>query len=218
MAERNEFRVPKKMRSLFDEIIGSTDAFCERFLNGEYAAVCRKLAAALARKRPSPLLRGRPRTWAAGIVYTAGSINFLFDPDQDPHMSAKELARKIGVSNSTMSAKRNIVTEALDVCQLHPEYTLPSLIADNPHIWMLEVDGFVMDMRDAPRELQEAAYDQGLIPYIPGDLDEEQGWLDEPDEGPTIIPFPGHDHTPPNNKRTNTPNDEEPTLFQNRDQ
>jgi hypothetical protein len=26
-----------------------------------------------------------------------------------------------------------------------------------------------MDMRDAPRELQEAAFDKGLIPYIPAD-------------------------------------------------
>jgi len=214
MAEQNEFKVPKKMQSLFDEIAGSTNAFCAQFLNDEYAYVCRKLAAALARKRPSPLLRGRPKTWAAGIVYTAGSINFLFDPSQDPHMGAKELSEKLGVSASTMSAKRRIIENALDVGQLHPEYTLSSLMAENPLVWMLEVDGIVMDMRTAPRELQEIANEEGLIPYIPDDLDDENDWFDEPEEGPTIIPFPVQEtKTPPGND-TNKSTDDEPTLFQ----
>ncbi|MFT5327634.1 MAG: hypothetical protein ACI8P0_005526, partial [Planctomycetaceae bacterium] len=39
----------------------------------------------------------------------------------------------------------------------------------NPLIWMVEVDGFIMDLRSAPRELQEAAFEEGLIPYIPAD-------------------------------------------------
>jgi hypothetical protein len=34
-------------------------------------------------------------------------------------------------------------------------------------VWMLEVNGFMMDMRQAPHGAQEAAYEQGLIPYIP---------------------------------------------------
>ncbi len=214
MAEQNEFKVPKKMQSLFDEIAGSTDAFCARLLNDEYAYVCRKLTAALARKRPSPLLRGRTRTWAASVIYTAGSINFLFDPSQHPHMSAKELSEHLGVATSTMSAKRRIIEDALHVGQLHPEYTLSSLMAENPLVWMLEVDGIVVDMRTAPRELQELAYEEGLIPYIPDDLEDEDDWLDEPEEGPTIIPFPVHETRTPPGKDTNTSTDDEPTLFQ----
>jgi hypothetical protein len=34
---------------------------------------------------------------------------------------------------------------------------------------MLEVNGFLMDIRMAPREAQVAAYERGLIPYIPAD-------------------------------------------------
>lgn len=63
-----------------------TDAFCREFLNDEYAELCRKLAAALARKRPSPLLRGKPKTWACGIVRTIGWVNYLDDPSQKPHL------------------------------------------------------------------------------------------------------------------------------------
>ena len=41
-------------------IIGLIDQFCREHLNDEYAVLCRKLAEKLARKRPSPLLHGKP--------------------------------------------------------------------------------------------------------------------------------------------------------------
>ena len=47
-------------------------------------------------------------------------------------------------------------------------WTLPSKLGDNPFIWMLTVDGFAMDIRNAPLELQEQAFQKGLIPYVPG--------------------------------------------------
>src|SRR5690606_12136650 len=51
-------------------ILGMTDGFCRQHLNDEYADLCRELAGKLARKRPSPLLSGRPEGWACGIVRT----------------------------------------------------------------------------------------------------------------------------------------------------
>ena len=51
----------------------------------------------------------------------------------------------------------------------HPRWTLPSRMDENPVAWMLEVNGFLMDIRNAPRELQEVAFEKGLIPYIPAD-------------------------------------------------
>jgi hypothetical protein len=56
-------------------------------LTEEYASLGRELATALARKRPSPLLQGRAPTWASGITYTLGMVNFLFDPNA-PHQWA----------------------------------------------------------------------------------------------------------------------------------
>ena len=40
---------------------------------------------------------------------------------------------------------------------------------DNPLVWMLSVNGLLMDIRDAPREAQVVAFEKGLIPYIPAD-------------------------------------------------
>jgi hypothetical protein len=36
-------------------------------------------------------------------------------------------------------------------------------------VWMLQVNGFLMDIRQAPRKVQEVAFQKGLIPYIPAD-------------------------------------------------
>ena len=52
---------------------------------------------------------------------------------------------------------------------MDPEWCLPSRLEDNPLVWMLTVNGLIMDIRDAPREAQEVAFRKGLIPYIPAD-------------------------------------------------
>ena len=57
----------------------------------------------------------------------------------------------------------------LRIHQLDPRWTLPSRMDDNPLIWLVEVDGFVLDLRREPRHLQEIAFNKGLIPYIPAD-------------------------------------------------
>lgn len=51
-------QVPKQLQPIYDAITVITDGFCNEHLNAEYAQLSRQLAAALSRKRPSPLLRG----------------------------------------------------------------------------------------------------------------------------------------------------------------
>jgi hypothetical protein len=161
--------VPQAMQPIHAAIIKLTDAFCRQYLNDEYAALCRPLAAALARKRPSPLLRGQVEIWACAIVYALGTVNFLFDPSQTPHMSAFEVCRLFGVSSSSGANKARQIREMLHMSQFDSTWMLPSLMGDSLAVWLVEVDGFVMDIRTLPREIQELAYQKKLIPYIPAD-------------------------------------------------
>jgi hypothetical protein len=185
MGKQSEAAVPRKMQPVFDEIVAITDAFCRERLNEEYVEICQRLTAALCRKRPSPLLHGHARVWAAGIVWTAGWINFLSDPSQTPHMTQKEMAEKFGISTSSMAARKKVIDDALGLMQLDPRYTLSSLMAENPLAWLIEVNDLVIDARMAPREVQEIAYEKGLIPYIPGDTEPaDVEWDDEDARGP----------------------------------
>jgi hypothetical protein len=169
MPKHNQFKVPKKMLAKYEGIIAITDQVCERHLNDEYANLSRKMAAALSRKRPSPLERARTKSWAAGILYALAQVNFLFDKSQTPHMSARELCQALEVSQGTASAKARDIWNIIDLYPLHPDYCLPSLLDDNPMIWMLSVNGLIVDIRGMPRGVQVQAYQQGLIPYIPAD-------------------------------------------------
>ncbi|TAK28612.1 MAG: hypothetical protein EPO21_22670 [Chloroflexota bacterium] len=155
------------MRPTFDAVTALTDAFCREHLTDEYTQLCRKLAAALARKRPSPLLQGKIQTWACAIVYAIGQNNFLFDKSEEPYMSADELCPPFGISKSTAGAKAKVVRDAVKMGFYDPEWTLPSRIGDNPMAWFIQVDGLIVDARHMPREIQEEAFRKGLIPYLP---------------------------------------------------
>ena len=160
-------KVPKQMQGIFDAIVTLTDIFCKTNLDEEYAQLARQATAALCRRRPSPLATGYVESWACGIVYALGSANFLFDKSQTPSMSAGELCAAFRVSKSTGAAKSKKVRDALGMGQLDPRWCRPSKLADNPMVWMIMVNGLIVDVRHLPRELQEAAYIKGLIPYLP---------------------------------------------------
>jgi hypothetical protein len=46
---------------------------------------------------------------------------------------------------------------------------LKSIVDRNPLVWMAEVNGMLVDLRNMPREVQVIAYEKGMIPYIPAD-------------------------------------------------
>lgn len=167
MSQQSAERVPKQMQAKFEEIVSLTDTFCQEHLNDEYAQLCRQLAAALSRKRPSPLATGKVNTWACGIVHALGMVNFLFDPNQTPHMNASEIYQQFGVSQSTGSAKSKQIRDAMGMYQMEPKWCVKSNIDKNPLVWMVSFNGLPIDVRNAPRKIQEEAFRIGLIPYLP---------------------------------------------------
>ena len=128
------------------------------------------MAAALCRKRPSPIALGQVRSWACGIIYALGQVNFLSDKSFEPYMTMADVCAEFDVSQSTGSAKARAISDALTLSPaFDPEWTLPSMLDRNPLVWMAEVNGYLVDLRTMPREVQEIAFEKGLIPYIPDD-------------------------------------------------
>ena len=166
MQEKAE-SVPESMREFYDPIVQITDEVCAKHLTAEYATLARQLAAALARKRPSPIARGKPRVWASGILYALGTVNFLSDKSQTPHLRAEELCKYCGVSQGSGSTKAKEIRDLFGMHQMDPHWTLPGMMDSNPLAWMIMVNGFMVDARHAPLEVQRIAYEKGLIPYIP---------------------------------------------------
>jgi hypothetical protein len=150
-----------------EEIAGLVNSFCREHLNDEYAELCRRLTEKLARKSPSPLVSGKPNTWACGIVRTIGWVNFLDDRSQNPHMKLTAMDKAFGVGESTGQGKSMLIRKMFKIRSMDPEWSLRSRIGQNPAAWMIQVNGFLIDARFLKREIQEEALRKGLIPYIP---------------------------------------------------
>ena len=160
-------KVPVALQPVFAEVTAITSRFCAEHLDEEYARLCVKLAAKLARKRPSPLLRGDRRIWAAGIVYAIGRVNFLADPAQRPHLRTDDLAELLGVKQATMTNKGRLIMDTLGIGLLDPEYSRSDMLDQNPMVWMIQVNDLIVDARWLPEALQVEAWRQGLIPNVP---------------------------------------------------
>ncbi|MGF1513731.1 MAG: plasmid pRiA4b ORF-3 family protein [Elainellaceae cyanobacterium] len=159
--------VPKAMQEKFDSITTITNTFAQQYLNEDYAALIRQATAALCRKRPSPLAKGKAKSWACGITHALGMVNFLYDPSQNPHMSAGDLYAAFGVSASTGQSKSKQVRDALNMHQMDPDWCLPSLMDQNPLAWLISSPtGMIIDARSAPPEVQERLAEAGLIPQV----------------------------------------------------
>lgn len=161
------------MQDKFDRIVAITDEFAREHLNDEYAQLIRNATAELCRQEPSPLQRGRPKTWACGMTHAIGMVNFLFDSSFEPYISASDLYKAFGVSASSGQSKSKIARDRLDTYQMDPNWTLSDLNDRNPFAWTIEVNGRLLDLRTAPREIQMLAHQKGLIPDVPGDRDSD---------------------------------------------
>lgn len=167
MVELGELRIPASVRPYAEGVIAVTDALCFEHLDAVYADLCRRLVGKLARKRPSPLIRGDLKIWAAGVLYCLGQVNFIFDPSQSPHATADELSAWLGVKKTTMANKARLIRESAGVSDFNAEFLRPEVVESVGLAWLIQVDGIVMDARHLPVHLQIEAFNKGLIPYVP---------------------------------------------------
>jgi len=210
VSKRSGKNTSEEVRQTLTKIIELTDMFCEKYLNEDYRQLCEEMAIEIY-EAGVPINTGRPASWASGIVHALGWVNFLQDPAQPPHMSSTQLVEGLGVSQGTMLAKSKIIRDELDLIQLDPDWCTPAMLRDNPLVWMLGVNGFIMDIRLAPRQVQQEAYRLGLIPFIPAD--EQESEL-ESGTGPKIIKFPAGQNETSRARSLRRQQDDGPDLFE----
>jgi Domain of unknown function (DUF6398) len=169
----DQVNVPHAVKPYVGRVVTVTDAVCLEHLDQEYADLCRRVVGKLGRKQSSPLTRGAPGIWAAGIVYAVGQLNFVFDPTQTPHATADQLSEWFGVQKTTMANKARLVRDTLKLSHLDGEFMRRDLVDASPLTWLLEVDGMLVDTRRSPMNLQLQALELGLIPYLPGGTDDQ---------------------------------------------
>lgn len=124
--------VPIKLREKYEVIITLLNDFCDKHLDEEYKQLSQNMAAALCRKRPSPIERGKTHVWACSIIYVLGQLNFLSDKSFQPFMLLVDVCKYFGVGESTTSAKAKDISRLLKIDFFNPIWILPSLFAHTP--------------------------------------------------------------------------------------
>jgi len=167
-------KIPENMQKKYNEIAPLIINFYNEKLNDEYKDLCLRLLEKLCRKRSSPLLGGRSNTWAAGIIHAIGSNNFIFDKTQKLHLTSNEISTAFGISTSTAGSKANEIKKMFKIDYFNPEWQIDELIEKNPIIWMVQINGLIVDICDMSPEIQQQAFEMGIIPYIPEEKTENK--------------------------------------------
>ncbi|GAA0117027.1 DUF6398 domain-containing protein [Clostridium senegalense] len=173
--------IPKEAEQRYYEIEKIIEEFAIKYLDEEYSNFSSKLLESLCRKNWKKVLRGKSNVWACAIVYVIGKINFLFDSNEKPYMKVKDLFSIFNVSSSSITKRYNEICEILNITLLDIKWTLPSNIEKNPLTWLINLDGFITDIRYSSKNIQEKALEKKLFDYIPNcdDLKDEKFFHEE---------------------------------------
>src|SRR5215471_174516 len=148
-------RIPPALVPRVTDIVETTDRFCAEHLDSEYAELCRRLVGRLARKRPSPLASGPVKTWAGAVLHAIGTLNFLFDRTQRPHMTVAELCRLAGISQSTAARRSREIRDLLQLAFFEPGLTRDGIVEQSPLGLLVQVDGGLIAPLDMLRSIDE---------------------------------------------------------------
>jgi len=66
-----------------------------------------------------------------------------------------------------MGSKARQVRDLLRISPFSLEFQRADMAAQNPLIWIIEVNGLAVDARHVRLDIQVEAFERGLIPYIP---------------------------------------------------
>ena len=123
--------IPNNMKEIYETCEEIISKFCDENLNEEYKKVCLYVLAKLCRKRPSPMNYGKLTTWACGIIYAVGSVNFLYDKKSgNVYMSQSDICEYFNISISTAGAKSKTIRDLIKMYQFCEEYAIDSLLPE----------------------------------------------------------------------------------------
>lgn len=136
----------EKIQKRQEEILELIQAFCSAKLNDEYFELAEKLLQKLGRKRNVPFETGKVEVWAVAIIHAIGMVNFLFDPAQNPHVSAGEINAFFGTSQSTTTQKSKLIRDMFKLRHWDPEFSTQEMLRQNPFLKMAMLDGFIVSL------------------------------------------------------------------------
>jgi len=137
------------------ELLELTRSFCSQKLDDDYYQLCEKLILKLGRKRDVPFKSGKIEIWAAAVIHSIGSINFLFDKSFEPYLTAEQISEYFGTKKSTVSNKAKQIKDMFKMGYYDPDFSTQYMTESSPFYDMVMVNGFIVPLSSIPEDLQE---------------------------------------------------------------
>ncbi|WP_133578499.1 DUF6398 domain-containing protein [Aureibacillus halotolerans] len=119
-------------------------AFSQEHLNSEYDEVIEKLIDKMGRKREVPFLTGRMDIWAAAVVHSLGTINFLFDKSFEPYVAVSDICEFFNTKQSTSVQKSKVIRDMFKMSYYDNEFSTASMSESSPFNSMSMMNGFLL--------------------------------------------------------------------------
>jgi hypothetical protein len=162
--------IPAQIKNNFLNVAEMINLFCNKNLNDEYYNLAIKLTTKLAKENPSNLIDCDIKTLAAAIINTITKTH----ESEMLQVSSKNLASWFQTTQTDIDKKTNSICKILNLqfIDQDQDQNTKSKVGDGYDIddrmmWLITINGFTIDIRNAAHDLQVDAYEHGLIPYIP---------------------------------------------------
>ena len=151
-----------------DNIAALINDYCKNNLDIEYLRLCSDLCKDLVEYDEDIFNRGKEEIWAAAIVWTIGSINFLSDKSSEPYATLADICDYFGTSTSTVGQKAGKIRDMLDIDYFNERYQRAgSGIADIFGKLLMTKEGFIVPA-DWLEEEEEVYIDDEDGEELPG--------------------------------------------------
>ncbi len=143
------------IKERLNEINRLASEFCDNYLDAEYKRLCEKLIRKMSRKHNVPFLRGRLDVWAASIIHALGQINFLFDRNTKPYVSASFIADYFNTSMSTTGQKAKRIRDMFKLRYFDGEFSTSYIKEQDPFSDMVSLNRIVVPKKFLSSDTQD---------------------------------------------------------------
>lgn len=146
------------VRSFAPESTQRTVALVEQFasqhLDNEYLILAKKLIAQVETRPELVADFESAEMWAACMVHSVASVNFLFDKAHPLYVNEEALSQAFGVDGDVVATKSLALRNALGIRHFDPEYAANQLgvaLEDN----LVKVDDHLVAVNELPGKYQQ---------------------------------------------------------------
>ena len=156
--------IPAQIKNNFLNVAEMIYLFYNKNLNDEYYNLALKLTTKLAKENTSDLIDCDIKTLAAAIINTITKTH----ESEMLQVSSKNLASWFQTTQTDIDKKTNSICKILNLQFIDQDQNTKSKVGDGYDIndrmmWLITINGFTIDIKNAAHDLQVDAYEHGLI-------------------------------------------------------